>query len=194
MESSNVKPILQEDDPFLRQIAKPLPEELFNTSELATMLKDMGDALALEPDGVALAANQIGIPYRIFVVRHDRTLPLPEPTEDQTKQVPPPIDLGVFINPEFVKSSRRREEMDEGCLSVKGIFGTTVRHERATIRAYGADGKKFERGAGGLLAQIFQHEIDHLNGILFIDHAHELIDRRHIETKEGEKEEVIETL
>jgi peptide deformylase len=66
--------------------------------------------------------------------------------------------------------------MDEGCLSVRGVYGTTKRHERVTLSAFDTDGKKFQRSAGGLMAQIFEHEIDHLNGILFIDHAERLVD------------------
>ena len=65
--------------------------------------------------------------------------------------------------------------MDEGCLSVKTHYGKTKRHERATVRAYDEHGNFFERGAGGILAQAFQHEIDHLNGMLFIDHATDLV-------------------
>ena len=67
---------------------------------------------------------------------------------------------------------------DEGCLSVRGIYGKTKRSERATIRARSMDGTRFERGAGGLMAQIFEHEMDHLDGILFTDHAIELLDLR----------------
>ena len=69
--------------------------------------------------------------------------------------------------------------MDEGCLSVRGVYGTTKRHERVTVRARNQDGTKFERGGGGIMAQIFEHEIDHLNGILFIDHAEHLIQIHH---------------
>jgi peptide deformylase len=181
----------------LRGVALPVPEELFGTPELVSIIRDMTDTLEKEADGVALAAPQIGIPYRIFVVRHDRTIP-PDHTEAEEKntstymstssvasdsssatakepQKKREADIGVFINPRFIKSSRRRVEMDEGCLSVRGIYGTTLRHERATVQARTVDGKKFERGAGGLLAQIFQHETDHLDGILFIDHAVELV-------------------
>jgi peptide deformylase len=170
------RPICQDGEAVLREIATPLPEELFGTTELADIITDMSDTLDREPDGVALAAPQIGIPYRIFVVRFDRTFSLPskEREEGEEPETPPqrpePI-LGVFINPQFVRSSRRRVEMDEGCLSVRGIYGTTLRHERATVRARDAQGRYFERGGGGLVAQIFQHETDHLNGLLFIDHA-----------------------
>jgi peptide deformylase len=173
-----IRPILQNGDPVLREVSIPVPQELFGTPELAQIIADMTDTLDQQPDGVALAAPQIGISYRMFVVRHDRTLPSSSDDEDtEGKKAAAPVvpDVGVFINPEFVKSSRRRSEVDEGCLSVRGIYGTTLRHDRATIHAQTADGKKFERGGGGLLAQIFQHETDHLDGILFIDHAIDLI-------------------
>jgi methionyl-tRNA formyltransferase len=81
----------------------------------------------------------------------------------------------VYVNPEIVKTSRKRAKVDEGCLSVHGVYGTTERHERVTLKARRPDGSHLSRGAGGLLAQIFEHEIDHLNGILFTDHAENFI-------------------
>ena len=165
-----MKEIGQDGHPVLRQIADAVPESMFGTPELFQMLKDMEEALDAEPDGVALAAPQIALPYRIFVVRFDRMHPHPPEGEEHVPEV------GVFINPEFVKASRRRDEVDEGCLSVRGKYGKTLRHERATVRAYTADGKVFERGGGGLLAQAFQHEIDHLDGVLFIDHALDVVE------------------
>jgi peptide deformylase len=162
-----MKAIVQDGDPVLREIAKPVPEEMFSTIELAQILKDMEDALDKEPDGVAIAAPQIGVSYRIFLVRHDRMVMTPD-----GKPLPP--DTGVFINPEIVSTSRRREEMPEGCLSVRGVYGTTYRHEKATVRARRYEGEVVVRGAGGILAQAFQHEIDHLDGMLFIDHAVDL--------------------
>lgn len=161
-------PIVQDGDPVLRKIAEPVPASLFGSAELAAIINDMVESLDAQPDGVALAAPQIGIPYRIFIVRYDRIMPPEEP--------PLPPDVGVYINPEFLRSAKRRVEMDEGCLSVRGIYGKTKRHDRATVRAYTADGTAFERGGGGILAQIFQHETDHLNGILFIDHATDLVE------------------
>jgi len=80
----------------------------------------------------------------------------------------------VFINPKILKLSRTKEWMPEGCLSVRPLYGKTFRSTKATITAYNKNGKKFTRGASGLLAQIFQHETDHLNGILFIDHAKDI--------------------
>ena len=171
-----MKAIVQEGAEILRSVANPVPKELFGTPELAKMLKDMETALDKELDGVALAAPQISIPYRIFIVRKDRTVPQPEraPGDPRVQGVEPIVD--VYINPEIVKTSRKRARADEGCLSVRGIYGVTSRHERATVKAQTPDGKKFERGGGDLLAQIFEHEIDHLNGILFIDHAENLVE------------------
>lgn len=165
--------IVQDGEPVLRKKALPVPEELFGSKELSAILRDMEDTLDAQPDGVAIAAPQIGIPYRIFVVRYDRTLPSPPDGEPY-----PTADIGVYINPQFTRTSKRRIEMDEGCLSVRGIYGKTRRFNRATVRARAEDGAIFERGGGGLLAQIFQHETDHLEGILFIDHATDLVEIR----------------
>ncbi len=169
-----MKEIVQDGAEVLRGVAKPVPEKMFGTPELVEIIKDMENALDPHPEGVAIAAPQVGIPYRIFVVRMDRTLPPPAPGEPE-----PSAQNDVYINPEIVKSSRKRVRMDEGCLSTHRVFGTTLRHERATVRARRLDGKRFERGGSGILAQIFQHEIDHLNGILFTDHAENLIEIKH---------------
>ena len=181
-----MKEIVQDGAEVLRGIAEPVPEELFGTPELARIIEDMKAALDPELEGVALAAPQIAVPYRIFIVRKDRTItPSPEglrggsiATSDVAIE-PPRAEVEVYINPEIVKTSRRRAKVDEGCLSVHGIYGTTKRHERVTVRARNADGSRFERGGGGLMAQIFEHEIDHLNGILFSDHAEHLIEIHH---------------
>lgn len=159
--------IIQEGHPTLRQVAKDVPEELFGTEELRTIIRDMEEALDGQADGVALAAPQVNIPYRIFIVRYDRMV-------ERSERGPSTPERGVYINPVITKSSRKRAECDEGCLSVRGVYGKTDRHEQATVRARDIEGNVFERGGGGILAQAFQHEIDHLNGILFIDHAHDL--------------------
>ncbi|MBA3789003.1 peptide deformylase [Patescibacteria group bacterium] len=183
--------ILQDGDPVLRKQALPVPPELFGTEELSRLIENMAETLEVQPDGVALAAPQIGISYRMFVVRYDRTLP---PPPDGSQEPEPLPSLGIFINPTFIKSSRRRVEMDEGCLSVRSIFGTTLRHERATLRAQDDQGKFFERGGGGLLAQIFQHETDHLDGILFIDHAHHLVRIKKKDLNKESEEEIVPLL
>jgi peptide deformylase len=178
-----MKKIVQDGDPVLRGIAAAVAEDQFGTPELRTIVADMEEALDAEKDGVALAAPQIAIPLRIFVVRYDRL----QPPEEGVVREP---ELGVYINPEFVKSSRRREVMDEGCLSVRGTYGKTYRHDRATVRARTVDGFAFERGGGGILAQVFQHETDHLNGILFIDHAIETYNVTKEEAERASKEGV----
>lgn len=182
-----MKEIVQDGTEVLRDTAKPVPEELFGTPELAQIIKDMTEALDSEIEGVALAAPQIAVPYRIFIVRKDRTLPPPPDTQGSTLAQNSQgrtlaAEVEVYINPEILKTSRKRALMDEGCLSVRGVYGTTNRHERATIRARNVDGSTFERGGGGIMAQIFEHEIDHLNGILFIDHAEHLIHINHAAT------------
>lgn len=185
-----MKEIAQDGTEVLREVAKPVPEELFGSVELAHIIIDMKESLDPELEGVAIAAPQIAIPYRIFVVRKDRTLPPPPLNASQSdasgelpvvQEVLVP-EYEVYINPEILKTSRKRAKVDEGCLSVRGVYGTTKRHERVTVRARNADGTKFERGGGGIMAQIFEHEIDHLNGILFIDHAEHLIEIHHATT------------
>ncbi len=171
-----MKEIVQEGAPILREEATPVPEHLFGTPELRAIIRAMEEALAPEEDGVALAAPQIGIPYRIFIVRVDRTLPPVELAEGEPVPPKPAPEVAVYINPAITKTSRKSHKVDEGCLSVRGVYGTTRRHERATIKAQDATSKSFTRGAGGLMAQIFEHETDHLNGILFIDHAVQLIE------------------
>ena len=146
----------------------------------------MTKALSAAKDGVALAAPQIGIPLRIFIV-------LKEYTENKTAQELKEIqgkkdkapeqnksEIIVFINPKITKISKKKQTVREGCLSVIGTFGAITRAEKVTVEAYNENGGKFTRGASGLLAQIFQHEMDHLNGILFTDTACNL---EKIETK-----------
>ncbi len=160
--------ILQKDNEILRQIAQPVSQSEFATPELAQIISDMQTAMHREDDAVAIAAPQIGVSKRIFVVSgkvFDRT-------EEGTQTHP---DL-ICINPEITKASKDKKQMNEGCLSVRYLYGNVRRSSRASIRAYTQTGEVFERGGSGLLAQIFQHEIDHLNGILFIDTAKDIKD------------------
>jgi peptide deformylase len=128
----------------------------------------MKEALDSEPDGAALAAPQIGIPLRIFILA-ERVFGEQSTHEESSKD--PHL---VYINPIILKRSGKKTLMDEGCLSVRGKYGTILRSKNATIEAYDECGKKFVRGAGGLLAQAYQHECDHLEGVLFVDGAKEL--------------------
>lgn len=175
-----MKKILQKEEKVLRQLAKEVPLTEINSLKIKKIIREMKVALKSQDDGVAIAAPQIGYSVRIFVVAGKifggeflgGQNNLPENSELETKKTKPstPKDL-VFINPKISKLSRDKEWMPEGCLSVRPFYGKTFRSKKATVTAYDENGKKFERGGSGLLAQIFQHETDHLNGILFIDHA-----------------------
>lgn len=160
-----MKRIVVQGHPVLRQKAEPVPRELFNTEELKRIIAHLSAALRETENGVAIAAPQIGIPYRIFVVAGFVIAGNPRNLED------PDIP---FINPTLTRKSIRTAWIDEGCLSVPHCYGKAKRSLKASVSAYDIQGKKFERGGTNLLAQIFQHEIDHLNGILFIDHAREV--------------------
>lgn len=169
--------ILQQDAPVLRAEAEPVNPKDFDSPRLKKILQDMHVALEKEEDGVAIAAPQIGVPLRIFIVSHrvfemDDTTPLTTPQGETPAPVKktPARDM-VFINPSLLKVSRKKKWVPEGCLSVRWLYGEVARADKATVRAYDEQGKLFTRGAGGLLAQIFQHETDHLNGVLFIDTA-----------------------
>lgn len=132
----------------------------------------MKKALSLEPDGVAIAAPQIGASLRMFVVA-GKIFSLPSKKKIKKKEN---IPDRLFINPEIVKLSKEKEMMEEGCLSVRYRYGHVSRFKKTRIRALDEKGKVFEFGASGLLAQIFQHEMDHLEGVLFIDKASDMIE------------------
>ncbi len=157
--------IIQVDDSSknpLRLIAKPVAKAEFGTTQLKEIITQMQKALSKEADGVAIAAPQIGVSLRIFAIS-------PSAYEMGTKFMPL-----VFINPVITKRSKKTAVMQEGCLSVRWIYGKTKRAIAATVEAYDIDGNKFTYGGQGLLAHIFQHEIDHLDGVLFIDHGFDL--------------------
>ncbi len=161
--------------------AEEIPTVKIKTLKIKKILKEMSAALESQSDGVALAAPQIGYPLSIFIVsgkifdkdfltnRKERFSG--EKKVDDVKKVKSKAKDWVFINPKITKLSKDKEWLPEGCLSVRWLYGMTYRSKKATVSAYDENGKKFQRGASGLLAQIFQHETDHLKGILFTDHA-----------------------
>lgn len=158
--------IVQKDAPVLREIAKEVPPAYIGTPELNRVLKEMRMALAAEHDGVAIAAPQIGVSLRIFIVSGRL---FAEEGDVPGKDI-------VFINPVIKKVSRKKEGMEEGCLSVRWKYGTVTRSVKARVDAYDEHGEAFTYNASGLLAQIFQHETDHLDGVLFTDKAENLRD------------------
>lgn len=177
-----MRDIIQNGDPILRAKAKDIPISEIGSSHIRELILDMKKLLAKEEYGVALAAPQVGESVRLFVVagssliKNKRAKKKPEFAEESEEAYlsgMPEIDE-VYINPVVVKTSRKKTEKHEGCLSVRGKWGMVPRAEKTTVRAYNERGEKVERGASGFLAHIFQHEIDHLDGILYIDKATEL--------------------
>ena len=147
--------ILHHPDPRLR--LKTQPVTVFDDA-LQTLIADMFETMYDAP-GVGLAANQVGIDKRLAVMDCAGDKDKPEPW--------------VMINPEIIDSSEK-EEMEEGCLSVPGIFDRVQRFKRLKLRALDREGKPFEMEAEGLTAQAIQHEIDHLDGKLYIDYLSSL--------------------
>lgn len=193
-------PIVQKGQPVLREIAKEVPAKNINSPKIQGILARMKVALDSQDDGVAIAAPQIGESLRIFIVS-ERVLDLPaspdlserssqsatadrhaSAMDDVSEQREKPKNTNkkyghlIFINPTLTKISKDKTLLEEGCLSVRYLYGKIKRATKATVTAQNEQGKKFTRGGSGLMAQIFQHEIDHLNGILFVDKAIEVKD------------------
>jgi peptide deformylase len=179
-----MRDIVQNGHATLRAIAKEIPVAEIGSSRLRELILDMKKLLAKEEFGVALAAPQVGEGLRLFIVggsaelkrkRSDKKKDLDSEAEGDHFEGMPEEDE-VYINPVMVKMSRKKQDKHEGCLSVRGKWGMVPRAEKATVRAYNESGEKIERGASGFLAHIFQHEIDHLDGVLYIDKATELFE------------------
>jgi peptide deformylase len=137
--------------PTLRHVSKPLKRV---DRELREMIAEMF-ALMYKHEGVGLAANQVDLPYRLFVAN-----PTGDPKQTDQEY--------VFINPVIV-SGKGQVEGEEGCLSIPGLVAQVVRKEKVNIEAYNLSGEMFSGELDGLFARIVQHEIDHLDGVLFID-------------------------
>ena len=169
---AGVPKIIQHDDAsgknVLREVAKKISLTDIKTSKIQRVISDIRMALESQSDGVALSAPQINVSLRIFVV-HSFVYDTPETIKIKTPKTKKLRT--VFINPEIIKISKDRKKMDEGCLSVRNWYGKVRRSSRVTIKSLDENGEEFTIEGSGLLAQIFQHEIDHLDGILFIDKA-----------------------
>jgi peptide deformylase len=161
--------IVQTDDPILRKKAAPVRHEDIGSARIQNIITDMKKAVDSQKDGIAIAAPQVGESLRIFVVS-GKVMREADPKYKGKE------DHLVFINPKILKLSRKMQDAEEGCLSVRWKYGWVRRAEKATISAFDETGKPFERGASGILAQVFQHETDHLEGALFIDKARDIHD------------------
>lgn len=158
--------VVQVGEQVLRLKAKPVAKKDFGSKKISGVIKRMKQVLAKEKYGVAIAAPQIGESLRIFVVAGRAFVP----QQKDGKETPLPPDK-VFINPKLIRLSKSKKEMSEGCLSVRHKYGMVLRHEKAALSAQDENGKAFTYNGSGLVGHIFQHECDHLDGILYIDKA-----------------------
>ncbi|AJD46453.1 peptide deformylase 1 [Isoalcanivorax pacificus W11-5] len=149
-----VMDILEFPDPRLRTVAKPVEKV---DDELRKLIDDMIETM-YDASGIGLAATQVNVHQRLLVldVSEERDQPL------------------VFINPEITPLTDDTKTYDEGCLSVPGFYETVERPDRVRVKALNRDGDVFEMDCDGLLAVCLQHEIDHLDGKLFVDHISRL--------------------
>ena len=159
-----IRRIYETPDPVLRQISKPV--ETFD-AELKTLVADMFETM-YEAPGIGLAAVQVGVPIRLLVI----DLQEPEDPEDPDSQVV--RDPRVFINPEILWHSDTEVPYTEGCLSVPEQYAEVMRPDKIRAKWRDVEGKTYEEEIDGLLAVCLQHEMDHLNGVLFIDHLSRL--------------------
>lgn len=151
-----VRPLVILPDAQLRRVSEPVTDI---TDEIRTLAADMIETMYDAP-GVGLAAVQIGVLKRVVTI---------DASKDETARNPT-----VYLNPEIVWSSEERRVYDEGCLSIPEFYGEVERPDRVRVRYMNLDGQTVEQEADGLLATCLQHEIDHLNGVLFIDHLSKL--------------------
>ena len=151
-----IRPLVILPDPVLRRASDPVGPI---TAEIRTLVADMFETMYDAP-GVGLAAIQVGVPKRIVTIDTSKEEGVRDPR--------------VFINPEIVWSSEEKRVYDEGCLSIPEYYGEVERPDRVRVTFRDLDGTQREIEAAGLLATCIQHEIDHLNGVLFTDHLSRL--------------------
>jgi peptide deformylase len=156
----SVRKIIYLDDQRLRQKAKKVKQF---TAQLKNLAQDMLETMRSN-EGVGLAGPQIGVMQRIFVAE------IPASSADGEEPHPQSGKSYVLINPEIVKYSKEMVEGQEGCLSIPTWYGLVERSQWIEIKAQDVKGRKFKLKVDDYLARIFQHEIDHLDGILFLDH------------------------
>ena len=150
-----IKKILTEPDPFLRQVSQDVEEV---NDKIRRLMDDMLETMYSAP-GIGLAAIQVGVPKRVIVIDLSK--------EDKKKPL-------YFVNPKIIVKSKNNSTYEEGCLSVPGQFAEVDRPDKCHINYLDYNGQKKELKAEGLLATCIQHEMDHLEGILFIDYLSKL--------------------
>lgn len=163
--------ILQKENKILRENAKLVFDP--KNEEIKKLLEELSLAMFAEPDGIGIAAPQIGAPLRVFLVAKEAAVKDPEKLYERAdgKTKKRNTEYLTFINPTIKNVSSKKIIDVEGCLSVRGFYGEVPRAEKLTIEYLDENSKKHTRGVSGLFARVVQHEMDHLNGILFIDKA-----------------------
>jgi len=184
---AKILPIVKEPNKSLRQRAKELPLSEISTARVQKLIANMKETLKNTPNGVGLAAPQVGESLRIFIVSeeaqeidHQENLQKKEQlneTKNPDSRKKKNWKYYVFINPAVKKIARKKLAGPEGCLSVTDKYGLVKRNEKITVQAYDEHGKKFIRGASNFFARVIQHELDHLEGTLFIDKVDEYLDQ-----------------
>jgi peptide deformylase len=154
----SVRPIVLSDDPSLRKKSRHVRRV---SPALQQLVDDMVETMHAA-NGIGLAAIQIGVPERVIVVHL--------PKEEEEEENPESGKLYAIINPALARKSREMEDGIEGCLSIPGWVGEVSRHRAVTVKGLDLQGRPTRIKAEGLLARVFQHEIDHCDGTLFIDH------------------------
>lgn len=158
-------PIITPKNPILRKPAEEI--DTIDDPELQSLIDNMIETM-MDAPGVGLAAPQVAVSRRLIVVR------LPDDEESKREYGDDAGVLYVLINPEITKKSREMVEGVEACLSIPGYFGKVDRFEQVIVKGLDRHGEAVKIKAKGWLARVFQHEIDHLDGVLFIDRATEL--------------------
>jgi len=153
----------KKEEKFLRTPTKAFNFNKFSKKEIRELIKEMRKTMK-EKEGVGLSANQVGLNFKMFIAEI--------PDKNGKKK------FYVIFNPELEKESEEKEIGIEGCLSVPDMIGEVKRTKKITVAGYDKNGKKIKVKAFGFLARVFQHEIDHLNGILFIDKAKKLFETK----------------
>ncbi|PJA41733.1 peptide deformylase, partial [Candidatus Wolfebacteria bacterium CG_4_9_14_3_um_filter_37_9] len=158
----------KKEEKFLRTKTADFDFAKFTKKEINDLIKKMKEIM-LQANGIGLSANQIGLNLKMFVALIPEK---PLKRDEKNKIIMPSPDEAKFyaiFNPEIIKFSKQTEIIEEGCLSVPGIHGGVKRSFKITATGQDKNGRKIKIKAEGLTARVFQHEIDHLNGILFID-------------------------
>ncbi len=164
----DMKPIIQIDNPVLREVSVAIPLSEIKTEKVQSLIADVKATLDSQSDGVGISAVQIAEPVRLFILSEKAYR-----ADKKTVRTP----HRVFINPMITKISKDVQIIEEGCLSIRGVYGDVTRPYAITIQALDENGEMFIEQANGFVAQVIQHEMDHLDGILFIDRAENIHER-----------------